>query len=162
MSELKITKAHFTYAEGQVFADTRAQVCCGIPNVKVIDFDHGWPVGGEEECCGNPEIEGGIEPFCDASDHDGPLIAETFNVANETGMTPRQLLEQRNELLYALKGLADNQMRERLLDAQQDINFHANTTMSQSVADASALIDEIDVKILKAQDAIAKAEGGAS
>ena len=30
------------------------------------------------------------------------LIAEAFNVANETGLTPRQLLEQRNELLEAL------------------------------------------------------------
>ena len=31
------------------------------------------------------------------------LIAEAGNVANETGLTPRELLEQRNELLEALK-----------------------------------------------------------
>jgi hypothetical protein len=33
---------------------------------------------------------------------------------------------------------------ERLLDAQQDINFAANTRMDQSLCDASALIDEIE------------------
>lgn len=31
------------------------------------------------------------------------LIAESFNVANETGLTPRELLNQRNELLEACK-----------------------------------------------------------
>lgn len=30
------------------------------------------------------------------------LIAEAFNVTNECGLTPRQLLEQRNELLNSL------------------------------------------------------------
>lgn len=42
------------------------------------------------------------------------LIAEAFNVATETGLTPRQLAEQRKELLAVLdeilnyKGGADN------------------------------------------------------
>jgi hypothetical protein len=31
------------------------------------------------------------------------LIAEAFNVTNECGLTPQQLLEQRNELLFRLK-----------------------------------------------------------
>lgn len=38
---------------------------------------------------------------------------------------------------------------ERLLDAQQDINFAANTTMDQSLCDASALIDEVEAFIRK-------------
>lgn len=53
---------------------------------------------------------------------------------------------------------------ERLLDAQQDINLAANETMSQSLADASALIDEIEPilrRSLSAAEALAalKAEG---
>jgi len=34
---------------------------------------------------------------------DAELIAEAFNVATETGLTPRQLAEQRAELLAACK-----------------------------------------------------------
>lgn len=37
----------------------------------------------------------------------------------------------------------------QLLDAQQDINFAANTHMSQSLCDASALIDEVETAIRK-------------
>lgn len=33
------------------------------------------------------------------------FICEAGQVANETGLTPRQLLEQRNELLEALEGI---------------------------------------------------------
>ena len=33
------------------------------------------------------------------------LICEAGNVANETGLTPRELLNQRNELLASLKSL---------------------------------------------------------
>lgn len=35
----------------------------------------------------------------------------------------------------------------RLLDAQQDINYEANTHMSQSLCDAAALIDEVETVI---------------
>lgn len=35
------------------------------------------------------------------------LIAEAFNVVNECGLTPRQLAEQNNELLEALKELTN-------------------------------------------------------
>lgn len=37
------------------------------------------------------------------------LIVEAFNVTNESGLTPRQLLEQRNELLSALIELRDGE-----------------------------------------------------
>ena len=33
------------------------------------------------------------------------LIAEAFNVATETGLTPRQIADQRSELLAALKSI---------------------------------------------------------
>ncbi|WP_417733157.1 hypothetical protein [Rosistilla oblonga] len=33
------------------------------------------------------------------------LFAETLNVANQTGLTPRQLLEQRDRLLEIVKGM---------------------------------------------------------
>lgn len=34
---------------------------------------------------------------------DSQLISETFNVFNETNLTPRELLEQRNELLILVE-----------------------------------------------------------
>lgn len=37
----------------------------------------------------------------------------------------------------------------RILDAQQDINLEANSRMSQSLCDASALIDEVEIAIRK-------------
>ena len=40
-------------------------------------------------------------------DANAALIAEAFNVANETGLTPRQLADQRAELLVAAQMLAD-------------------------------------------------------
>jgi len=53
-------------------------------------------------------------------------------------------------------GEAEPELIERLLDAQQDINLAANAHMDQSLADASALIDEIE-PILRA--ALASKEG---
>lgn len=41
-------------------------------------------------------------------DANARLIAEAFTVADETGLTPRQLVEQRDALLAALKTGADN------------------------------------------------------
>jgi hypothetical protein len=45
----------------------------------------------------------------------------------------------------------------RLLDAQQDLNMAANETMSQSIADASSLMDEIETAIRKLAHALAAA-----
>ena len=39
---------------------------------------------------------------------DSTILAETFNVANETGLTPRQLADQNNAMLVVLRGLADH------------------------------------------------------
>lgn len=36
------------------------------------------------------------------------FIADAFNVAHETGLTPRQLAEQRDELLAALRSVTDD------------------------------------------------------
>ncbi|MDG4721855.1 hypothetical protein [Thalassospira aquimaris] len=41
------------------------------------------------------------------------LIAEAFNVANETGKTPRQLLEQRNDLLAACKAIMNAETQKQ-------------------------------------------------
>jgi len=62
------------------------------------------------------------------------LIAEAGTVAHETGLTPRQLAEQRDELLAALK-----EARDTLNGAPETVGLHA----------------QIDA-------AIAKAEGGAN
>lgn len=93
MNELKITKGHFEYNDGQVFVDTREWVCCGQGTIN--------------GCCGIPDVDGSVEPFCDANEHDGPVIAETFNIHNKTGLTPKQLLEQRDELMEAFKVIGD-------------------------------------------------------
>lgn len=59
---------------------------------------------------GNPfvYIRGQKEPVCGIAHTDNGiqrahLIAEAFNVYHETGLTPRQLADQRAELLEALK-----------------------------------------------------------
>lgn len=61
------------------------------------------------------QIEAGENGFNDVGEYlsisgigkleDAVLIVEAATVHNETGLTPRQLLEQRNELLEALKGM---------------------------------------------------------
>lgn len=49
----------------------------------------------------------------------------------------------------------------QLLDAQQDLNFEANSRMSQSLCDASALIDEVETAIRKLAALASNATGGA-
>lgn len=92
MTELKITKGDFEYFGGAVWIDTRHQVCCGKPG---------------EECCGNPDVAGDVEMFLEASEGDGTVIASALNVAKQTGLTPSQLLEQRDELLSSARWLWD-------------------------------------------------------
>jgi hypothetical protein len=43
-----------------------------------------------------------------SSDENAAFIAEAGTVAHETGLTPRQLAEQRKELMKALQGMLDN------------------------------------------------------
>lgn len=53
-------------------------------------------------------------------------------------------------------------MIERLLDAQQDINLSANETMSQPLCDASALIDQVETMLRRVRSAaLAATEGSA-
>lgn len=63
------------------------------------------------------------------------LIAEAFNVTNESGLTPRQLLEQRNELLDALK-IAKDKIDLLLLPLDR-INNKAYQTISQAIKNAT-------------------------
>ena len=69
------------------------------------------------------------------SEPDARLISQAFNVADETGLTPRQLAEQRAELLEALRNLL------RVCDEELD----AKRTPEMALA----------------REAIAKAQGGA-
>lgn len=70
------------------------------------------------------------------------LIAEAFNVATETGLTPRQLAEQRAELLEALQAMIEWDDRE---------NDHA--------VDFYERMDLCAIAFDKARAAIAKATG---
>ncbi|TCP88941.1 PGDYG protein [Rhizobium sp. PP-CC-2G-626] len=55
-----------------------------------------------------------------------------------------------------------NDMIERLLDAQQEINRSANETMSQPLCDAAALIDELEQMLIKIKFAILAATEGSA
>jgi len=57
------------------------------------------------------------------------LIAEAGTVTNECGLTPRQLLEQRNELLEALKEISKGEGRydmDKLIHASNTIEDMKN------------------------------------
>jgi hypothetical protein len=59
--------------------------------------------------------------------------------------TPRAMQIITNPDIAQPTGNAEiDSMIHRLLDAQQDINFEANSRMSQSLCDASALIDDCE------------------
>lgn len=97
------------------------------------------------------------------------VVAERNRQMEVEGWTPEHddshacatLIAAAPDMYQVLRALCSEEMRERLLDAQQDINFYANTTMAQCVADASALIDQIDSMMAKGRAVIAKAEGRA-
>lgn len=55
---------------------------------------------GRPTICDMPTFSNGAP--CEGAAGDAALIAEAFNVAHETGLTPRQLAEQRERLLAAL------------------------------------------------------------
>lgn len=42
---------------------------------------------------------------CEQAKRDAELIAEAFNVREETGLTPRQLVEQRAKMIVALEAV---------------------------------------------------------
>lgn len=76
-----ITKVHIWEKEGQLYKDSDGQTIALIP---YYNKD-------------NTEQQANAE-----------LIAEAFNVTNECGLTPRQLLNRMNEMLEILKDLRDN------------------------------------------------------
>ena len=61
-------------------------------------------------------------------------------------------------LAKALRKVCDEDLGERLLDAQQDINYQANITMAQSVAEASQTISELEAAITAARAVLASYE----
>ena len=53
---------------------------------------------------GKPDLAVAFVPLLlQNSEYNSELIEEAFNVANETGLSPRQLLEQRDNLLSVVK-----------------------------------------------------------
>lgn len=52
-----------------------------------------------------------------------------------------------------------NCLIHRVLDAQQDINHHANEGMSQSLCDAAALLDEVETALRTAASSLPSTEG---
>ena len=64
------TPGPWLHKNGEVFIDTRQQVCCG----------HGTVSG---ECCGNPDVTGDYYKIADTSPQNGPLIALAPEMADE-------------------------------------------------------------------------------
>lgn len=93
-----------------------------------------------------------------SNEHSAPnadLIAEAFNVANETNLTPSQLLEQvencteenqalleqRDELLTALKKLTSESE-----DSFDNVNARKPQSFSIAIHEANYVIDRMEVK----------------
>ena len=74
-------------SNGMIDIDDAFAIVCDTNDNKEWDICAVWKDAGYND-----------EPEANAN-----LIAEAFNVTNECGLTPRQLLEQRNELLRCLQ-----------------------------------------------------------
>lgn len=57
----KATQGYWVAIDGAVCIDTTEQVCCGR---------------GYTECCGEPDVKGGLEHIADSSPDDAAFIAE--------------------------------------------------------------------------------------
>ncbi|MGQ8875915.1 hypothetical protein ACUTR7_00275 [Delftia sp. NA_296.1] len=64
------------------------------------------------------------------------LFAEAGNVFHETGLTPHQLVEQRDALAEALEGCAQD-----LRDVTRHFNPHPESVIGKNLAKASAALD---------------------
>lgn len=100
-----------------------------------------------------------INPFSARSEAQGwadaHLIAEAFNTHHETGLTPRQLAEQRAGLLEALEPFA--------LIAEYDIGADESDGDDYRPMQRHNVAPRVTVGHLRqALDAIAKAKGGAA
>lgn len=79
-----------------------------------------------------------IRVFCGNSDFTkriSRLIAEAGTVHHETGMTPRQLVEQRDALAAALEGCAQD-----LRDVTSHFHVHPQSVLGKNLAKASAAL----------------------
>ena len=101
------------------------------------------------------------------------LVADAFDVFNETGLTPRQLAEQRNELLEALKRIIE--MDDDAASAKGKLGANMN---GYGLVDLFDIVNhpfgsgdhkqspcrsvQLEVALTDARAVIAKAEGGAS
>lgn len=103
-----------------------------------VDIEDGDNAGGSFVHC----------TVCDASGNVEFEFKENFisNWNRRAAPTP-PAAEAPGQEPVAVKEAVDD-LIERLLDAQQDINLAANQHMDQSLCDASALIDEVE-KVLR-------------
>ena len=107
---------------------------------KITQHEKGWGWNGDV-CAvfGVAIVIGatGEDPAKDRSEKESKaeLIAEAFNVAHETGLTPRQLAEQRKELLEAA------------------------TTLIACDFGANGWDDTVDFAAMRLREAVAKATG---
>ncbi len=92
-------------------------------------------VRGHKHTCANVQIGSTSADKCDCGALDSAGHAIPVCRCEDTPPAPR---------MGGDVGDDEPELIERLLDAQQDINFAANTRMDQSLCDASALIDEIE------------------
>ena len=90
-------------------------------------------------CVGNGE---GYLLALDEWTANADLIAEAFNSANETGLTPRQLVEHRDELIRLHR-----------------INVSTMVVTKHRLSEKGLPSAELDVAIRETEQAIAKAEG---
>lgn len=132
MTNAKPTQGPCKY-DGDGFDSVAAQDC-GTDGYTVMDDDC-FPICQIDDRINDGEAEANAE-----------FITEAFNVLHETGLTPRQLQQQRNELLEALNWIA----------GVANINYQQDRKLRSDSARTLARI------IKKADAAIAAAKAGAS
>jgi hypothetical protein len=72
---------------------------------------------------------------------DAMVIVDAGNVHSETGLTPRQLIHQRNELLDALKNMASESE-----DAFCDVNARRPDSFRDAIFASNKIIDRIEAE----------------
>lgn len=87
-----------------------------------------------------------VHPRREEAAANGLILAEAINVLHETGLTPRELAEQRDRLLAALKGFISIVSESRGVDG-----YHLNGNVAEwdefeEVADAEAAIAACETK----------------
>lgn len=104
-------------------------------------WSRGYSVNGA--CC--VWFDGHTEPHADMGENstwidcetvgNATLIADAGNVFHETGLTPRQLVQQRDALAAALEGCVQD-----LRDVTSHFHVHPQSVLGKNLAKASAAL----------------------